>query len=342
MALDRINSWKKKAVALARNSGGGRLNMDLDIQGLVFNIQKFSIDDGPGIRTTVFMKGCPFRCPWCSNPESINPYPEVITKFDALCKDCGRCQDSCEIGAIKVIESLLPGDDRPRERTRDLDRHLCNRCMKCVEACPTGALSSVGEAKTVREVLEVVEQDRPFYENSGGGVTLSGGEPLMQPDFALALLRESKRRGLHTALDTCGQAPTDSLEALLPFLDLVLYDVKHTDPTAHEKAVGSDNLTILENLRFLSGKVAIWLRVPLIPGFNDDLETLRDIVELAGEVRIERLFFLPYHRWGSGKYPGLGREYELANTGEISANKLETVKELCGSSGIAACEIASE
>jgi pyruvate formate lyase activating enzyme len=133
---------------------GNRWNKELDVEGLIFNIQKFSIHDGPGIRTTVFLKGCPLRCPWCSNPESINPYPEVITKFDILCIHCDNCLTACGKGAIQVSESLLPGDDRKPERTRELDRDLCDRCMKCVEVCPSGALSRVGESKTVREVLK--------------------------------------------------------------------------------------------------------------------------------------------------------------------------------------------
>lgn len=332
MSYAFLDKWKKHRNRLRRQ--------DLKTRGLIFNIQKFSIHDGPGIRTTVFMKGCPLRCPWCSNPESINPFQEIVTKF-AICSQCGSCQEVCAKGAIKVKDDSEPGDGGVFT-VRTIDRDLCDRCMRCIEVCPTGALSSVGENKTCEEVLAVVEQDSPFYKNSGGGVTLSGGEPLMQPDFALALLRESKRRGFHTALDTCGQAPTESLEVLLPFLDLVLYDVKHTDSFAHKEMVGSDNRIILKNLQFLSGKVAIWLRVPLIPGFNDDLYTLRNMVELARRVRIEKLFFLPYHKWGSGKYIGLGREYGFANAADISENKIEAVKELCASTGIAACEIASK
>lgn len=318
-----------------------RLRGKEEPEGLVFNIQKFSIHDGPGIRTTVFLKGCPLSCPWCSNPESINPFPEVITRFDPLCEDCDRCRDACGRSAMKVSEIILPGDDRPIERTRFLDRELCDGCMRCVEVCPTGALSRVGERKTVEEVLEVVEQDRPFYRTSGGGMTLSGGEPLMQHDYALALLREAKKRGLHTALDTCGKAPGEAVAAIIPWVDLVLYDVKHMDPEVHRETVGADNRLILDNLRFLDGRVPIWLRVPVIPGFNDGEENLRSVVELASGLDIEKLCFLPYHRWGSGKYEGLGREYGFEGPEEVHPATLAFLEDLCAEAGVVDCSIAS-
>jgi len=329
MAEKKLETWVKRARGKAKSLSPGRANPDLHQQGLVFNVQKFSIHDGPGIRTTVFMKGCPLGCPWCSNPESINPDPELITKFDTLCKDCGRCQEVCEAGAIKVSECDGPGRDGAREHTRLLDRDLCDRCMKCALACPSGALSAVGKKKTVAQVLEVVEQDMPFYRTSGGGITLSGGEPLMQPDFALALLRESKRRGLHAVLDTCGHAARDVWEEALPLLDLVLYDIKHTDPVIHMNAVGADNRLILENLRFISGRVPVWMRVPLIPGFNDGEAALSGIVALAGELSPQKLFFLPYHAWGSAKYAGLGRDYVFIDASGVSDKILKMLEELC-------------
>jgi pyruvate formate lyase activating enzyme len=172
-------------------------------------------------------------------------------------------------------------------------------------------------------------------------MTLSGGEPLMQPGFTRALLREGKRRGLHTTLDTCGKASREVFQSLLPYLDLVLYDVKHTDPDVHAEAVGSDNRVIMKNLEFLSGKVDIWLRVPLIPDFNDEHKVLEEIVELAGSVDVDRLCFLPYHRWGSGKYAGLGREYPRADIEDIPTDKLQEIETLCASAGVTSYEIAS-
>jgi len=324
----------------------------LDAEGRIFNIQKFSIHDGPGIRTSVFLKGCPLRCPWCSNPESINPYPEIITKFD-LCIHCNQCLEVCAREAIAVSEETEPADnqadneiipiiDQRKKSVRTLDRDKCDRCMKCVETCPSGALSSVGETRTVQEIIDVVEQDMPFYKTSGGGVTLTGGEPMFQPEFALAILKESKRRGIHTAIDTCGKTAPEVIKSLLPYLDLVLYDVKHIDPQAHIEATGSDNGIILDNLQYLNGRVDIWLRVPLIPGFNDDEKTIFKILELAGKLSIEKLFFLPYHQWGLVKYSGLGRKYPLSDAEPIPDEKLETIGRLSRSMGIGNIEIASE
>lgn len=324
----------RQAAERTRGGVNGTKSPDPCKEGLVFNIQKFSIDDGPGIRTTVFLKGCPLRCPWCSNPESNNPYPEVITKFDALCTHCGRCQEVCATGAITVNESLPPGENVLPEQIRILDRELCERCLKCAQVCPSRALSVAGEKKMVAEVIEAVEQDRPFYRNSGGGITLSGGEPLMQPHFTLALLRESKQRGLHTILDTSGHASRDVLEAALPYLDLVLYDIKHMDPVVHKEVVGVDNRLILENLRLLHGRVPVWIRVPIIPGFNDDERALADIISLAADYSPLKLCFLTYHAWGSGKYAGLGRNYSLSGALGISVSTLEMIAAMCKKAGI--------
>ncbi len=334
-------TWLRRARNKASSFSLGRAGPDLLREGLIFNIQKFSIHDGPGIRTTVFLKGCPMRCPWCSNPESINPYPELITRFDTLCRHCGRCQEVCGAGAIKTVEGSGRSEDGSPLRTRLLDRALCERCMRCAFVCPSGALSTVGERKTVAEVLETAEQDLPFYESSGGGITLSGGEPLMQPGFALALLREAKRRGLHTVLDTSGHAAREVWEEALPHLDLVLYDLKHTDPAKHREVVGADNRLILENLEMISGRVPVWLRVPLIPGFNDDEATLSDIVSLAREISPRKLCFLPYHAWGSGKYAGLGRDYAYANTPGIPGSTMRMLEEMCENERVGDYEIAS-
>ncbi len=295
-----------------------------DVAGRIFNIQKFSINDGPGIRTTVFFKGCPLHCAWCSNPESINPNPELITNFQ-VCVHCNQCVEACTQNAIIVENSE---NSRP---VRSINREKCNACMDCVKNCTSGALRSTGSTVSAKAVLEKVEQDVPFYNNSGGGITLSGGEPLLQPEFALAILKLSKRKKIHTVLDTSGYAQKEVFKTVLPFLDLVMFDVKHMDPGIHKKYTGVDNRIIQENLGYLNGKVNIWLRVPLIPGFNDDQETIIKILDLAGDLCIEKLFFLPYHQWGIGKYSGLGRTYTLSGLESIPDEKIEVIRHLCKS-----------
>jgi len=187
---------------------------------------------------------------------------------------------------------------------------------------------------TVAEVMDVVARDLPFYLRSGGGVTLSGGEPLSQPSFALALLKACAKVGIHTALDTTGLAKRRVLEEVLPYLNLVLFDIKHTDPDAHSRATGASNRLILDNLRFLSGNVDLWLRVPVIPGFNDDPGTIAAILSLVGEISYSRLFFLAYHQWGTGKYEWLGRHCNTPPAGAISEETLRTIQRLAESSGV--------
>jgi len=196
------------------------------LQGTVFDIQRYSIHDGPGIRTTVFVKGCPLRCKWCSNPESQNSYPEVLFS-KAKCDGCGKCVEVCPLGAI-----ILDGDGI------HIDRAKCDRCMKCLDVCYPHAIRCAGERKSVEEVIEEVSKDELFYRNSGGGVTISGGEPLFQPQFTLALLKECKERQLHTALDTCGFANWKEMEGILDYTDLVLFDIKHLDPEMHLMGTG--------------------------------------------------------------------------------------------------------
>jgi len=200
-----------------------------EIKGLIFNIQRFSIHDGPGIRTTVFLKGCPLTCKWCSNPESQKSYPEILT-VDRKCIRCGRCAESCSQEAITLDES-----------GRRLDWQKCNLCMECAANCPSGAIEAVGRYLTVDEVVAEVEKDRLFYQNSGGGVTVSGGEPLLQWEFALNLLKECKVRNLHTALDTSGCAPWDVMERVIEHVDLVLYDIKDMHSAKHKAITGVAN-----------------------------------------------------------------------------------------------------
>ena len=255
--------------------------------GLVFDVQRFSVHDGPGIRTTVFLQGCPLRCAWCHNPESRS-FQSRLLKVESRCMDCGGCHDAAAAGAD------------PSARA---------------EACPTGACRLQGETWTVEAMVEEVLRDRIFFDESGGGVTFSGGEPLCQSEFVGEALANFRTQGIHTALDTCGEAdPEVFLEVALK-ADLVLYDLKHMDPAAHRAWTGVDNGRILSNLRILAQHhPQIWIRVPLVPGVNDDpadLERLARFIEALGSVR--RIHLLPYHANGNAKFHRMGEPCRLAD-----------------------------
>ncbi len=265
--------------------------------GLIFNIQRYSIQDGPGIRTTVFLKGCPLRCAWCHNPEGLSPKPELLVT-EARCIGCLECHQACPHA------HALP-EDRPLP----LGMEGCKLCGACVEACPTGARCLVGKELTVSELIEQLLPDQVFYEVSRGGVTFSGGEPLMQPEFLNAALAACRSHGLHTAVDTCGLAPREQVLAMAAQANLVLYDVKLMDEVRHRQVTGVSNRPILDNLLAL-GEVheCIWVRVPVVPGINDaaaDLEALAAFVASVPGVRQVNL--LPFHRIGVDKSRRLGR-----------------------------------
>ncbi len=272
-------------------------------KGIIFDIKKFAIHDGPGIRTTVFFKGCPLRCWWCHNPEAIRPGTELIW-FENKCIKCGECLKTCQEGAHELLA----------DGTRVLHRDRCNLCGDCVAVCYAEALVMEGREVTVEEVMVELRKDIPFYQNSGGGITLSGGEPTFQHEFALAILRQCKDEGLHTAVDTTGQTPWEIFEGLLPFTDLVLYDVKQMDTARHKELTGVPNEHILTNLpRIADYGVPIEIRMPIIPGINDDPASIECAARfLSGIDTITRVVLLPYHKLGEAKYGRLDRDaYKL-------------------------------
>lgn len=290
----------------------------LDTRGIVFNIQRFSIHDGPGIRTIAFLKGCPLRCLWCSNPESQDPKP-VLQFSQKKCISCGVCAEVCPKKAISFGSSPYP----------QIDRSLCDGCGDCVEACCTGALYFEGKSMSVEEVLVEVEKDRAFYDNSGGGLTLSGGEVLYQPTFAHALLAVAQDRGLHTAIETTGFAQAEVLLKVVSMTDLVLYDFKHFDSRKHIANTGVDNDLILSNLRLLCERgQPMVIRIPVIPGFNDSLEDAAGFGRILSELKVEEINLLPFHQMGEHKYELLGQDYEYRGRKSIREESLVEYRQI--------------
>lgn len=282
---------------------------DRKVTGLVFNIQKYSVHDGPGIRTVVFTKGCPLRCRWCSNPESQEPRPQMAFNPGRCIspEKCGYCIPACPYDAIKAEGGALNVDCTPCTTCKTLD---------CAKACPAKSMIVYGQERSVQDVLSVVAQDAMFYSRSGGGMTISGGEPLLQKNFALALLREAQRRRIKTAVETCGCIPWETFEEAAPLLNNVLFDVKHPDTEKHKQNTGVGNELILSNLnRLLAAfpELPVLVRTPVIPGFNDDDETARAIGRLLRGHSNVSYEALPYHRLGTQKYMFLAREYPLGD-----------------------------
>ena len=273
------------------------------VNGLVFDIKRFALEDGPGIRTTVFLKGCPLRCVWCHSPESILPTPQLVY-MAAKCIGCWKCRRVCLYRAIGSEEN-----DRAHTFY-----DLCRLCGKCTDACPTGARELLGKEYTPRTLFDLVERDRPYYERSGGGVTFSGGEPTAQYTFLLHTLRLCAEAGLHAALDTCGFLPSDKMRELALYTSLFLYDVKHIDPVRHKELTGVDNRLILDNLRMLAEMGSrVWVRLPLITGCNDSAENIVGVLELMRKFGLDTLQVLPLNLAGGAKYAWIGAESKLAD-----------------------------
>jgi len=298
---------------------------EVSVLGLVIKIQRFSIQDGPGIRSTIFLKGCPLRCLWCSNPEGQNPYPELMYNESLCLPDCTLCVRECEKSALRKAGGKVL-----------IDRSKCVNCGRCAKVCPSKALSVVGTYMNPKDVLKVVIRDREFYERSGGGVTLSGGEPLYQPMFTKEVLRLCKDEGIHTALDTSGYASWETVETILRYTDLVLYDIKHMDPYLHKKYTGVYNDIILENLRRIDAVgVPIVIRVPIIPGLNDSYENISETANFIRKLNsVVSVDLLPYHRLGVTKYKMLGRDYALKDLKQPSKEYMSRVKDIFEQFGI--------
>ena len=296
--------------------------------GTTFNILRYTVDDGPGLRTTVFLKGCPLSCPWCSNPESQLADPEVSFR-QAMCVGCGRCAALCPEHAIAIVK-----------RKASIDRARCRRCMTCVEACLNEAMVLMGEQKSIEDVWKVVRRDRDYYEESGGGVTVSGGEPLMQADFVAALFRKLHEEGIHTCLDTTGFASADALERVLAHTDLVLFDLKHMDSGKHRDIVGVPTEPIHENFkRIVNAGVEIIVRIPYIPEFNDDDENMHATAEFVKSNAPSALVnILPYHEYGSNKYGSIGRVYPMPPTQKPSPEQLNHSRRIFAQFGLE-CQI---
>lgn len=303
--------------------------------GLVGNIQKYSLHDGPGIRTIVFLKGCPLRCLWCANPEAMAGHSEPWLDT-RLCRGCGACVRACPSGR----HVLSPGPEGGTAHGFS-SAAACVGCGRCVAACPAGALTVCGQRMTVSEVVAAVMEDEAFYRTSGGGVTISGGEVLAQPEFARAVLAACRNEGLHTAIETSGCGLFADLSGLARLCDLILYDIKHLDSAAHRRLTGRGNGLILENLaRLLDAGAAVVVRVPLIPGHNDDADSLGAIPDhLQGLARrggrLLGLELLPYHTYGVGKYARLGRDYPLAGLEAHTPRELEVVEAMVRTAGLA-------
>lgn len=272
------------------------------LKGIVSEIERFAIEDGPGIRTLVFMKGCPLSCLWCSNPESQKLEPEVAY-FKDKCIGCGKCAEICPQKAISYV----------KDKGLVIDRNKCDSCGLCAEVCPSGSKVLIGKPMTADEIIAEVKKDSAFYQRSVGGITVSGGEPTLQSDFLIELLAKCRAQGLNTAIETSGYTGWANLENIARHTDLVFYDLKHMDSPVHKKLTGVRNELILANLENLSQlNKPIIVRVPLIPGYNDSLKNIESTIDFVKRLdNIQRLEVLPYHRLGQAKYESLDRKYEL-------------------------------
>lgn len=291
------------------------------MKGCVFNVQHFSVHDGPGIRTIIFLKGCPLRCAWCANPESQEIKPQIAyNRANCIGAECLLCQRVCNEKAI-----FYPG-----EAAVEIQFQKCTKCMKCATFCPSKAITAYGEFKSVEDLIDQVEEDIQFYNTSNGGLTLSGGEIALQHDFALALLKEARRRKIHTAIETCGYAEWEALCEIVKQADYVLYDIKVMDDEKHFFYTGAHNQLILENfkkMRETFPKKNVRVRTPVIPGVNSTDEDIRQIRDFIMQYPNTEYELLKYHRFGTPKYDYLGKKYKLGDA-DLSDSQFEKLKKI--------------
>ncbi len=293
----------------------------VETEGMIIKLERFKLNDGPGIRTTVFTKGCPLRCLWCSNPESQESYPEILYNQSLCIVGCRECIKVCPNNSITKIDEKIV-----------INHSLCKKCYRCVEVCDVGALKKVGDIINFEEIYKRVERDIPFYKETKGGVTVSGGEPLNHKGFTRELFKVCRENGIHTALDTSGYGDMDEI---LRYTDLVLFDMKHIDDSLHKKYTGVSNKIILENIKKVSNNhIPMIIRIPLVPGINDSKENMKQFIEFLKDIRFIRVDLLPYHGLGIDKYTQLGRVYQLEDLKTLEKSDLEEIIELFNINGI--------
>lgn len=294
-------------------------------EALLFNVQRFSTEDGPGIRTTLFFKGCPLTCPWCHNPEGMKRQPEIM-RFPVDCVGCGDCAAACPEGALSFTDGVV-----------SFDRGACKTCGTCVDACGPGAIEVVGRSWTVDDLVEEALKDRTFFETSGGGVTLSGGEPALYVDFLMELLPRIRDRGVHAAIDTCGAVGRERFGRILAAVDLVLFDIKMLDDGEHRRVTGEGTELILSNAAAAAGQgVPMWIRTPVIPGFTDSDENIREIAKFIRRSlpSVVRFDLLAFSNLCTSKYERLGRVFEMAGKKALSSERMESLAETARREGL--------